>query len=400
MKPGATAAMRLIFITLFLDLLGFGIALPQMPFYAKMCGVGGTLIGLITGTYSLLQFLMAPVWGRFSDRHGRRPVILIGLAGAGVAYAIFGAAFRISAATGIPAVAIVVVSRMMAGFFNANIGVAQAYMADVTPPEQRTAAMGTVGAAIALGFVMGPAISICIELTTGSPELPFYLAALSELACFFWALAVLPETRPKEATEVKRTGDRPWHLVTSNNLRVVLLTAGLVTASFSGMENTLGFYVNESEGLQYGPNGFALVLLWLSFVIVITNGVLVKPMARRMRETRMLALGSAALALGLFGLGAAWNTPTLYLAVTLNCFGYGLASPSLAGINAKLAPEAVRGELLGLGQSMTSLGRVVGPILGGWWYQSVSRGGSYVVGGAIAVGCFALALHLDGQVIE
>lgn len=399
MNAASSAAKRLIFITLFLDLLGFGISLPQMPFYAKMCGVGGTLIGLITGTYSLLQFAMAPVWGRFSDRHGRRPVILIGLAGAGVAYLLFGAAFRISAWTGIPAVAIVIASRMMAGFFNANIGVAQAYMADVTQPEERTAAMGTVSAAIALGFVMGPAISICVEMASGSPELPFYLAALSEFACFAWALKVLPETRPKDAP-VGRTGHRAWHLVPPGAMRVVLLSAGLVTASFSGMENTLGFYVNETPGLQYGVKGFALVLLWLSWVIVITTGVIVKPLAKRMRETRMLALGSALLALGLFGLGAAWDTPTLYLAVTLNCFGYGLASPSVAGINARLAPEAIRGELLGLGQSMTSLGRVVGPMLGGWWYQSVSRGGSYAVGGAIALVCCGFALYLDRQVIE
>ena len=392
------AARRIICLVLFLDLLGFGLVIPQMPFYAIRCGVGGMVVGLITGTYSLLQFLMSPVWGRVSDRIGRRPVILIGLCGAGVSYVVFGAAFRIAAITGLSPVLILTLSRITAGFFNANIAVAQACMADVTAPEERTAAMGLVGAAIAMGFVLGPGITIAVEHFTGSMELPFYLAAASELFCLQWAWRALPETRAKDAPPVTRRGWSTWSLVPAGPLRQVLLTAVLATAAFSGMENTLGLYVVDEPTLHYDVKGFAQVLLFLSAVIVITQGFLVKPLARRLRECRMLGAGALSMTVGLLALSVARTSPVLYAAVAALCFGYGLASPSLSGLNARLAPEAVRGELLGLGQSMTSLGRVIGPIAGGWFYQSVSRGSTYVFGAILAVLCVAVAAVLDRQV--
>jgi DHA1 family tetracycline resistance protein-like MFS transporter len=166
------AAIRILFITIFLDLLGFGIILPQLPYYAKTCGADGFIVGLVGSSYSLFQFLMSPFWGRLSDRIGRRPIILIGLMGAAISYLVFGAAFRIARFLGISAIPILFLSRSLAGFFNANLATAQAFMADISPGQDRAAAMGLVGAAIGLGFIMGPAFSVVIDKVTHSPESP------------------------------------------------------------------------------------------------------------------------------------------------------------------------------------------------------------------------------------
>lgn len=391
------AAVRILFITIFLDLLGFGIIIPQTPFYATACGVGGTVIGLIAGTYSLLQFLMAPFWGRVSDRIGRRPVILIGLAGAGVSYMIFGASFRLAALTGLSPILFLVVSRALAGFFNANISAAQAYMADITPGADRTAAMGVVGAAIALGFVLGPAISAGIWVLTGSAELPFYAAAAFELICLQWAWRALPETHAPGQAAGSAAPARRLALASlpAGPLRLLLLTGALSTFAFAGMENTIGLFVMDSPALRYDNLQFALLVLYLGLVIVLTQGLAVKPLSERLRETRMLGLGSLAMILGLALTPAATSSIELYLLMGVLCFGYGLVSPSLSSLNSRLAPEAVRGEVLGLGQSMTSLGRILGPVVGGWLYQTVSHGSTYLLGGALSTACMVLALVLD-----
>lgn len=393
------AAKRIIFITLFLDLLGFGLIIPQLPFYAKACGIGGKEVGLLAGVYSLVQFLMAPYWGRVSDRAGRRPVILVGLAGAGVSYLIFGAAFRIAGFTGVSPVIVLAVSRMMAGFFNSNIACAQAYMADVSAPEERTAAMGLVGAAIGLGFVMGPAISGGVWVATKSAELPFYLAAACELACFQWAWRALPETRTVAAREAAPRRRLALDLVPPGAMRTVLLTAMLAATAFAGLESTLGLYVVDEPSLHFDNLQFAMVLLYLSLVMVFTQGAGVKPITRRIGETRMLGLGTSFLVAGMGWLAFVQGPVQLYGGVTLAAFGYGLISPSLSGLNARLAPDAVRGEVLGVGQSMTALGRIVGPVVGGVLYEKVSRGSTYALGAALAVLCTLLAVRLDKQIL-
>jgi DHA1 family tetracycline resistance protein-like MFS transporter len=285
---------------------------------------------------------------------------------------LFGVSLPLAAATGISPVVLLIVSRALAGFFNANIATAQAYMADVTPEGGRTAAMGLVGAAFGLGFVLGPALSGALWIYTDSPTLPFFVAAASEFGCFLWALRVLPETnlvkdKSPEVTAEKRRfalADMP-----QTPLRVTMLAYLASTLAMAAMENTLGLFVMDSAELHYTPLQFAMLLLYLGVMVALTQGLAGTPWAT--------------------------TTPAIYALMGALCFGYGLVSPSLSSLASKLAPEAVRGEVLGFGQSMASLGRIVGPILGGWLYQSVSHGATYGAGAAFSAACALLAVVLD-----
>ena len=395
------SAVRILFITIFLDLLGFGIMIPQIPFFAKMCHAGGSVIGMVGAVYSLLQFAMAPFWGRVSDRIGRRPVILIGLCGAGIAYLVFGASLKLAALTGLSPVPFLIGSRAFAGFFNANIATAQAYMADLSEGNDRAAAMGLVGAAFGMGFVMGPVISAGISTATGSPVLPFYFAALCELGCFLWALRVLPETRvPGEKLAADPISARrlALDLIPAGPLQLTMAAILLSTLGMAGMENTLGLFVMDSPELHFSTNQFAAILLYTGVVIALTQGLAVKKLARRLSESRLLVVGATAMIFGLGLIPLATTTPVIYGLAGLVCFGYGLVSPSLSSLTSKLAPEAVRGELLGIGQSMSALGRIIGPLVAGYLYEKVSHGATYYVAGAFSAVCTVVAIRLDRRV--
>src|SRR6266498_4584141 len=149
-------SVLIIFLTVFIDLIGFGIVLPLLPIYSKSFGAAGWQIGLLMASYSVMQFIFAPVWGRLSDRIGRRPVLLVSTAGAAVSYSVFALG---SGLNGQFALAVLLLSRMFAGICGANITVAQAYVADITPAEERSKRMGLIGMAFGLGFIFGPALS-------------------------------------------------------------------------------------------------------------------------------------------------------------------------------------------------------------------------------------------------
>jgi MFS family permease len=408
------AAVRIIFLALFLDLLGFGIVIPPMPYYARECGADGTVVGAIGAVYSLLQFLMAPFWGRVSDRRGRRPVILIGLVGSAASYVVFGAAFHLAAWTGVPAIAILLVSRAIAGFFNANLAAAQAYLADVTPAKDRAAAMGLVGAAFGLGFVLGPAFSAVLWRLSGSVEVPFYAAAVIGLAAFVWALGSLPESRDpgaaagagtapgaSRAAEAARGARALVALarVPRGPLRTVLSVWFLSTVAMGAMENTLGLFVEAAPPLRFQPDDFALLLLFLGVAVALTQGVAVRRLSRRFREEQLVSAGSVVMAASLALTPWVRGAPDIYLAMGALCFGYGLVSPSLASLASLLADEDRRGEVLGLGQSMASLGRIVGPAGGGALYEHAGHGSPYLAGGAVCAACLVLGLRLVRPVV-
>src|ERR1043165_1859122 len=186
-------SLLIIFLTVFIDLIGFGIVLPMLPIYSDKFGASGFMIGVIMASFSAMQFLFAPAWGRLSDRIGRRPVLRVSTAGAAGSYALFGFGSGIQSAS--TALTVIVLSRVLAGICGANITVAQACIADVTPPALRSKKMGLIGMAFGLGFIFGPALggfSIHWFGVTG----PGWVAAALCAVNFFLALAVLPETRP------------------------------------------------------------------------------------------------------------------------------------------------------------------------------------------------------------
>src|SRR4029077_18167028 len=239
----------IIFLTVFIDLIGFGIVLPLLPIYSKTFGARGWQIGLLMASYSAMQFLFAPIWGRLSDRIGRRPVLLVSTAGAAISYAIFAVG---CGQTGMTAIVLLFVSRIFAGICGANITVAQAYIADITPPEERSKKMGYIGMAFGLGFIFGPALG-GLGLKLGNLSTPGWIASGFCAANFLFALARLPESWKPGTHPVETRPRLARFMATMQRPGIGMLVAVffLATFCFTCFETTLGLLVNQNFGLTF-----------------------------------------------------------------------------------------------------------------------------------------------------
>lgn len=381
-RPGTPAGgsgsrhLPLLFLTVFVDLVGFGIVLPLLPLYADRFGASGLTVGLLVTVYSVAQFFMAPLWGRLSDRYGRRPILLLGLVGSAVAYLVFAWAGSVAA---------LFASRILGGIGGSTIPVAEAYIADVTPPERRAGNMGLIGAAFGLGFTVGPALGgITSAISTAAPG---YLAALLCLGNAVLAAAFLPETRPRARPAA---GRRPgWAFTTeglSTALRVpalrrVLLLYFLFTVAFAVIQPTLSLFGALRFDLDAREVGYLFAFLGL--VSAIVQGGLVRRLVPRFGETRLIRICGVPFAAGLLVL--AW-APTLGWTVaglTLLAVGYGGTLPSVLGLVSRVSPPSLQGGVLGVGQSIGSLGRIVGPAAAGAALD-VSLALPYALGAGVA----------------
>jgi multidrug resistance protein len=350
--------LLVIFITVFIDLLGFGIIIPLLPFYAEHFGASALLVGLLSTCFSLAQFLFAPFWGRLSDRIGRRPVILMGLLGSALSYTFF------AMATSLP---MLFLARTLAGIAGANIPTAQAFIADTTTPETRAKGMGLIGAAFGLGFIFGPAIGGF--LSHWGYAAPAWFAAAISFANFVAALFLLPESRPADARDTSRPGridvirrslDRP-------NLPMVLLVYFLVVTSFASFEATFALYSEHRFG--FTPATIGYMFAWIGVVLATVQGVLVGRVVKRIGEKRLvpMAIGAIALALGLVPI--AGTVPILGAVAGLLALGMGFNSPSMLSSISQLADVRDQGSTLGVSQSLGSLARIIGPLWGGWVFD-------------------------------
>lgn len=393
----APGAIRVLFITVFMDLLGFGLIIPQFPFYAKACGASAWDVGLIGATYSLFQFLFSPIWGRVSDRIGRRPILILGLMGSGVSFLVFGAAFHLHALTGIGLIPILFVSRAIAGTCNANIATAQAYIADVTPPDQRNARMGIIGAAFGMGFILGPAFSGYLG-TIGGHSLPFYVAGGICITTALYAYRALPESRQPGEGGVESHA-RGWmadpRVLDSLPQWLAVICLFLSTFSMGVMENTLGLFTEASPLFKFDQVAFSHLMLFAGFMIAFTQGFLVRRLAPRYRETILVIAGSFLMIPGLGLMTSAGGLLPLYFLMGLTAMGNGLLNPSLASLSSRLALPAISGEVLGFAQSMSSMGRILGPVAGGWLYEFRSPTTAYVMAGVVMVISTVLAVVLE-----
>ena len=240
--------MLVVFLTVFIDLIGFGIVVPLVPIYSRHYGASGWLIGLIIASFSAMQFVFSPIWGKLSDRHGRRPILLISTAGAALSYVLFaiGSGFENHAF----ALGTLLVSRIFAGACGGNITVAQAYIADITPPENRSKRMGLIGLAFGLGFIFGPAIS-GVALKFGGATAPGWAAAALCTANFVLAYAILAESRKPDSG---RANNRPhldqWaHTLSQPKIGLLILIFFLATFAFSCFESTLPLLISDNFNL-------------------------------------------------------------------------------------------------------------------------------------------------------
>lgn len=413
------ARLAILFAAVFIDLVGFGIVLPLLPFYADRFGASGTEIGLLVLSYSAAQLLLAPVWGRLSDRYGRRRILIVGLLGSSASYVVFAFAGSFW---------ILLMSRIMAGVGGANIPVAQAYIADITPPERRAANMGLIGAAFGLGFIFGPALGGI--LAPIAPELPGLVAAGLCAANAFLAVLLLPESRdltasrstgqgaveaapgapdrsgePGARTGRERIGTAPSpagaalpplatiRTVLENRdfLRILLLTF-LITTAFSSMHPTFPLFAARRFGLEERDVGWLFAFTGL--VSAIVQGGVVRVLVARIGEAALVRLASIPFAMGFLVMAIAPSIPILLVGLGLLALGFGGTLPSLTSLLSRAAPDDLQGGSLGVGQSTGALGRILGPLLAGILWDAFGPAWPYLVAAAIGAGAAIASLAL------
>jgi DHA1 family tetracycline resistance protein-like MFS transporter len=368
-------------LTIFIDFAGFGIVLPLLPFWAERLGAGAVGVGLILTLYALAQFIFTPVLGTLSDRYGRRPVILASLV-------IEALALALSALAG--SLAILFVARFMSGLGASNIGSAQAVVADVTPAERRARGMGLIGAAIGLGFVVGPALGGLVAPL--GPAVPFWVALLVALANALLVLRFLPETRRREtacATGPFTTRGMGgvlagWRWVLRNRAvgRLVVINL-LFTVAFTAMEAVFPLFTQHSFGWKAIQNGY--IFTYAGSVIVLMQGGLVGRLVKRWGERRLLIAGLGMLAAGLAFLSWSTNLALLLVALGIVSIGDGAATPVVSALLSCAGPPTRQGETLGLAQGVAGLGRILGPLAAGSMFALGGPGAPFMLGSVLVV---------------
>lgn len=379
------SALLIVFLVVFIDLLGFGIVLPLLPRYGddflqdlipggKDTTLGGMLLGALMSCFSLMQFIFAPIWGRMSDRVGRRPILLLGLAGSVVFYTLFGIASELSDKS--LGLTLLFVARIGAGIAGATIATAQAVIADSTTPERRSRGMALIGAAFGIGFTFGPLIGAAalkvLPDYRGAPG--FFAAVLSLISCIL-GLVLLPETwRPGSSSGHRRWLD--WHglqtVLQTPVIGLLILIFFLATFAFGNFEATLSLVTKETFDLPDQQN--YLLFAYVGLVLMLAQGLLYRRLALRVHETTFMKVGLLLMVAGLgvgmavlvqadgdrSGNGFVWFLITLAVAVT----GFALVTPSVQALISRLSDPAKQGEILGVNQSASALARILGPAIG------------------------------------
>jgi DHA1 family tetracycline resistance protein-like MFS transporter len=376
----------IIFVTVFIDLLGFGIIIPLLPFYAESFGATALAIGLLGTSFSLMQFLFSPIWGRWSDRIGRKPIILIGLLGSCLSYVTMALATSLT---------LLFVARIVGGIAGANIPTAQAYIADITTPEDRARGMGLVGAAFGLGFIFGPAIGGLLSRV--SPETPMWFAAALCFANFVAAWFLLPESRVvNAATKTIGRMEAFRHAMGNPTLLLILALYFIVTMAFSAFEATFALFTEARFG--YTAASIGLLFTFIGFIIALIQGVLIARVVKRVGERKIIPIAIAAIAISIGLLPFVWSVPTLLVALGLLAMGMGFNNPSLSSMVSKLSHEDDQGGTLGLASSLSSLGRVVGPAWGGYMYDAFGMTTPYLsAAGLMFVACLVSLVGLRSR---
>lgn len=349
-----------IFITIFIDLVGFGIVIPILPYYVQRFGAAANVVGWLFAVYSLMQFVFAPLLGRLSDKYGRRPVLLISIIGSAVSYFLMGAAGTL---------AWLFAGRILAGITGGNISTAQAYIADVTTQEDRAKGMGLVGAAFGLGFIFGPAIG---GILSGiSPAMPFYFAGVLSLINAALLYFVLPESLTEEV-KARIAGQKRTSMMgylANRQLALTMAIYFLIIVAFSIMTTSFALFTMYRFQFDEVHNGY--MFSFIGIIAVFAQVVVVRRFVKEKSETMFVIGGLALLVVGFGALPfvnpgkQGWLEAIVILLVSsaLISIGNQIASPLLTSIASKSVGADVQGGMMGFVQSLGSLARFAGPML-------------------------------------
>lgn len=375
-------SVLVVFLTVFMDLVGFGIVVPLVPVYSRHFGAHGFVIGLIIASFSAMQFIFSPIWGRLSDKHGRRPILLISTAGAACSYVLF--AFSSGLENHSSAIWLMVVSRAFAGLCGGNITVAQAYIADITPPEHRSRRMGLIGMAFGLGFIFGPAIGGLSLKHLGSTG-PGWIAAGLCAANFLLALFILAESRAPDSGQVTpRPHLHQWmHTLSQPRIGLLVIVFFLATFCFSCFESTLPLIVTDNFHLniqtdETSASTVAYLFVFCGLIGALVQGGAIGRMVKKFGEAKLISISLVLTALSLALLpfisgnvqlswgvllrpeGRGWLAMLGALAIL--SVGSSLTRPPLFGLLSNLTPPHEQGANIGVAQGAGSLARILGPV--------------------------------------
>ncbi len=394
--PASRAALLVVFLTVFIDLLGFGIVLPVMPRQAEpyLAALGcspamtGAVIGVLFSVFSLMQFIFSPILGRLSDRFGRRPLLLLSLAGSVVFYALYGVAVMVptdpvpTREQAMMAIGLMLLARLGAGIAGASVGTAAAVIADCTTPENRARGMALIGIAFGGGFTLGPLIAYFgLTVFQKAPWGVGAIASVLSLVAFLIAATVFRETRPVGGVPPRaRSGlGRMRAVLSMPAVGALVLVYFMAIVAFANFEATLARLTESAFGMSDDDN--FLVFAFIGLMLLVSGGCY-RPLAKRYPEQRLLVAGVVLLIVGLGVLGAvawtvhadpaagqswAWKS-VFYVASAVAVAGFACVNPSVSALISKQADPARQGEVLGVNQSFASLGRIVGPFLGSFLY--------------------------------
>jgi DHA1 family tetracycline resistance protein-like MFS transporter len=369
--------MALILFTVFLDILGIGLIFPIGPFYASAFGASAFDVGLLFTLFSVAQFLTIPILGALSDRYGRRPVLLIGIAGEVVGYILFGTATSLT---------MLFISRLVAGASSGNIGAAQAYIADISTPRERTRSFGLLGAAVSVGFLFGPALGGFL----GQYDLRLPAFAAAALVVLNWITVVvwLPESLPvdRRSTGSLTTGLNPFGvlitLMRRPLLRGPLIVTFLCNFAFSGYLTSFALFTSAHFG--WGPQQVAIVLVIQSILSIVIQTLGVPRLSEAFPDSSILLVGIGVNMLGFLVIAAAPDPVFLYvLSAPLQAFGSALWRPALSSLITKLVSGREQGLANGGSQAASALATIIGPMGSGVMFESIGTTSPFVAGAAL-----------------
>ncbi len=384
--------MTILFLTMFIVMVGFGVIMPILPFYAENMGATATDLGLLFAAYSVVQFLFSPIWGQMSDRVGRKPMIVLGLVGFALSFVLFGLANSL---------AMLFVARILGGILSAaTLPTVMAYIADTTDTKSRGGGMGVLGAAMGMGITFGPVIGG--YLGDINAALPFYFAAGLGFAVAIFAAFLLPESRSKAAQMAARQNPNNRRGPMGNLADVgkallgpigfILLLAFLASFASANLEGTFALFSEAHLGFDASQMG--LLFGVMGIVMALTQAFLVGPFINRWGEQRMIQIGLISSAIGFICLLFTYDMLSMVVVMAVMGVGNAALRPAVNSLASKRSSADQQGAVMGVVNSYNSLGRIFGPILGGFIFDALGYQWPYITGGILFLFIWVLSFSL------
>ncbi len=383
-------ALTIIFLVIFIDLLGFGLIIPIVPFYLEEFVTQPNQIGKIIATmimvYSLMQFVFSPIWGRLSDRYGRRPILLMSLMGSALTHVMFALGGNLT---------VLFIARILTGIFAATVPTAMAYISDVTSPEDRAKGMGLVGAAFGLGFILGPALGGILSHFAGY-RLPLMVAGGLSFGAFVFAYLKLTETvdtsNPVTRDYRRFNLKNLYRALRHPSLGVLFLIFFIVSTSFANFETIFALYLERSFGYKASHAGYFFAMI--GTISAVTQGVFIGKLSRRFGEKKLITAATLLLGLAFLILPLAHFMPFFLFILAIIAFSFGMHNPSVTALISKNAGKDEQGGILGINQSFSSLGRVIGPLWAGFIFDRFGPDIPFVTAGIFILIAMGLSFKL------